>query len=57
MKQVPEEVVQEWASKKRHIQDRLNRIKKRLKKYSKQEKHFEYRMRMIKEYEKKSVQK
>lgn len=57
MKQVPEEVVQEWASKKRHIQDRLNRIKKRLKKYSKQEKHFEYRIRMIKEYEKKSAQK
>lgn len=52
MNKVPEEVILEWASKKKHIQDRLNRIKKRIKKYSKQEKHFEFRIKMIKEYEK-----
>lgn len=53
MAQIPEEVIQEWIKKKKYIQDRLNRIKKRLKKYSKQEKHFEMRLRMVKEYEKK----
>lgn len=52
MKQIPKEVIQEWAGKKRHIQDRLNRIKKRLKKYQKQEKHFELRLRLIQQYEK-----
>lgn len=51
MNKIPEEVIQEWAKKKKHIQDRLNRIKKRLKKYAKQEKHFELRLRLIKEYE------
>jgi len=54
MKQIPKEVIQEWAAKKRHIQDRLNRIKKRLKKYQKQEKHFELRLRLIQQYEKES---
>ncbi len=48
---VPKEVVAEWAKKKKYIQDRLNRIKKRLKKYHKQEKHFELRLRLVKEYE------
>lgn len=54
MNKVPEEVIVEWAKKKKHIQDRLNRINKRLKKYSKQKIHFEFRMRMIKEYERKN---
>lgn len=60
MSKVAEEVILEWVAKKKHIQDRLNRIKKRLKKYSKQEKHFEFRMTLIKKYEKehaKAVQK
>lgn len=51
MNKVPQEVIIEWASKKKHIQDRLNRIKKRLKKYNKQEKHFQFRLFLIKEYE------
>lgn len=55
MKRVPDEVILEWVAKKKHIQDRLNRIKKRLKKYSKQEKHFEFRMNLIRQYEKKSA--
>jgi len=53
MSKIPEEVIAEWASKKKYIQDRLNRIKKRLKKYQKQEKHFELRMRLVKDYESK----
>lgn len=51
MTKVSEQVVQEWAGKKRHIQDRLNRINKRLKKYEKQKKHFEFRLKMVKQYE------
>ena len=51
MNKIPEEVIQEWAKKKKHIQDRLNKIRKRLKKYSKQEKHFELRLRLIKSLE------
>ena len=47
------EVIQEWSTKKKHIQDRINRIKKRLKKYNKQLNHFEFRLRAVKEYEKK----
>ena len=54
MNKIPEEVIIEWAKKKKHIRDRLNRIKKRLKKYQKQEKHFELRLRLIKEYESKN---
>ena len=54
---VPEEVVKDWAKKKKRIQDRLNRIKKRLKKFQKQEKHFEMRLRAIQKYEKESRQK
>ena len=50
MKKIPEEVIQEWLSKEKHIKDRLNRIKKRLKKYQKQEKHFELRLRVINQY-------
>jgi pyruvate-formate lyase-activating enzyme len=49
---IPNEVIEDWVSKKKHIQDRLNRIKKRLKKYQKQEKHFELRLKLIQKYEK-----
>jgi predicted ribosome quality control (RQC) complex YloA/Tae2 family protein len=52
MSKIPEEVIQEWAKKKKHIQNRLNRIKKRLKKFQKQEKHFELRLRLVQQYEK-----
>lgn len=52
---VPNEVIEDWVKNKKRIQDRLNRIKKRLKKYSKQEKHFELRLKLIKEYEKSQV--
>jgi pyruvate-formate lyase-activating enzyme len=55
MSQISEETIQEWTKKKKHIRDRLNRIKKRLKKYSKQEKHFELRLRLIQEYEKRKT--
>lgn len=51
MSKIPEEVIAEWATKKKHINDRLNRIRKRLKKVLKQEKHFELRQRLVKEYE------
>lgn len=51
MSKIPEEVVKDWVKNKKRIQDRLNRIKKRLKKYFKQEKHFENRLRVIKDYE------
>lgn len=49
---IPKEVVQDWVKNKRRIQDRLNRIKKRIKKLAKQEKHFEMRLREINKYEK-----
>ena len=48
---VSKEVVVDWVKNKKRIQDRLSRIKKRLKKFSKQEKHFEMRLRMIKQFE------
>lgn len=51
MSKIPQEVIEDWASKKKHIQDRLNKIEKRLKKYSKQKKHFELRMRLVKQHE------
>lgn len=54
---VPEQVLKDWAKNKRRIQDRLNRIKKRIKKYQKQEKHFEMRLKAIQKYEKESRQK
>lgn len=47
MSKVPEEVIQDWVKNKKRISDRLNRIKKRLKKLQKQEKHFEMRLRLI----------
>jgi chaperonin cofactor prefoldin len=49
---IPQEIVQDWVKNKKRIQDRLNRIKKRLKKYAKQEKHFEMRLKAIAQYEK-----
>lgn len=51
MSKISEEVIAEWATKKKHIQDRLNRIKKRLKKYEKQKRHFELRLKLVKEFE------
>lgn len=56
MSKIPEAVIQDWVKNKKRIQDRLNRIKKRVKKYSKQEKHFEMRLRAIKIYENGSKQ-
>ncbi len=52
MKPVEESVIVEWSKKKKHIQDRINRIKKRLKKYNKQLAHFEFRLKVIQKYEK-----
>ena len=49
---IPKDVVQDWVKNKKRIQDRLNRIKKRLKKLEKQKRHFEMRIKMISEYEK-----
>lgn len=49
---IPDVVIKDWAKNKKRIQDRLNRIKKRLKKLQKQEKHFEMRLKVIKEHEK-----
>jgi chaperonin cofactor prefoldin len=54
---IPNEVIQDWAKNKKRIQDRLNRIKKRIKKYQKQEKHFEMRLKAVQKYEKESRQK
>ncbi len=48
---VPEKIILDWVKNKKRIQDRLNRIKKRLKKYNKQEKHFLMRLATIKKYE------
>lgn len=52
MSKIPEEVIEDWKKKKKHIQDRLNRINKRLRKYNKQKKHFELRLRLIQQAEK-----
>lgn len=52
MKKIPEEVIQDWVKNKKRISDRINRIKKRLKKYNKQLAHFEFRDKLIKQYEK-----
>ena len=48
---VSKEVIEDWVKNKKRIQDRLNRIRKRLKKFSKQEKHFVMRLNMIRKYE------
>lgn len=52
---IPEEVIKDWIINKKRINDRLNRIKKRLKKLNKQLAHFELRVKMIKESEKRSL--
>jgi hypothetical protein len=49
---IPVEVIKDWIKNKKRIQDRLNRIKKRLKKYEKQKAHFEMRLRVIQQNEK-----
>jgi hypothetical protein len=49
---IPKNVVEDWVKNKKRIQDRLNRIKKRMKKFAKQEKHFEMRLREIAKHEK-----
>jgi hypothetical protein len=43
--------LKEWTAKKKYNKDRLNRIRKKLKKLLKQQKHFEMRIRLIEEYE------
>jgi hypothetical protein len=50
---VSENVIKDWIKNKKRIQDRLNRINKRIKKYTKQKNHFEMRLKIIKENEKK----
>ena len=52
MNKIPEEVIQDWVKNKKRILDRINRIKKRLKKYEKQKNHFELRLKLIQQYEK-----
>lgn len=52
MQKIPKEVIAEWAKKKKYIQDRLRKIKKRLKKYEKQKAHFELRLRLVEKFEK-----
>lgn len=49
---IPEDVLKDWTRNKKRIQDRLNRIKKRIKKYEKQKAHFEMRLKAIAKYEK-----
>lgn len=51
---IPEKVMQDWVKNKTRIRDRLNRIKKRIKKLQKQEKHFEMRLKAIQKHEKES---
>ena len=52
MKKIPDEVIVDWVKNKKRIQDRLNRIRKRLKKYEKQRLHYELRLRLIDKFEK-----
>jgi hypothetical protein len=51
MSKIPEKIIQDWVKNKKRIQDRLNRINKRIKKYTKQKNHFELRLREIIKYE------
>jgi chaperonin cofactor prefoldin len=53
MSKIPETILLDWLKNKKRIQDRLNRINKRIKKYTKQKNHFESRIRAIEAYEKK----
>lgn len=52
MSKVPPAIVQDWIKNKRRISDRLNRIKKRIKKLEKQRSHFEMRLKVIQQHEK-----
>lgn len=49
---IPKEVIDDWKKNKKRILDRINRIKKRLKKYNKQLAHYEMRLKVIKANEK-----
>lgn len=49
---IPEAVIKDWVGNKTRIQNKLNRLNKRLKKYNKQKAHYEMRMRAIVKYEK-----
>jgi chromosome segregation ATPase len=51
MNKIPEEIVLDWIKNKKRIQDKLNRINKRLRKLEKQKIHFEKRLRVIKQHE------
>lgn len=51
MNKPSEETILDWVKNKKRIQDRLNRINKRLKKYQKQKIHFEFRRECVKRYE------
>lgn len=53
---IPENIIQDWIKNKKRIQDRVLRIKKRLKKYNKQLIHYEMRVRSIQKYEKENSQ-
>lgn len=55
MPKIEEEVIKDWVKNKKRIRDRLNRIKKRLKKFEKQKAHFELRLRLIDKFEKEKV--
>lgn len=50
----PEDVIKEWARKQTYIENTINKLNKRLKKYEKKKKHFEMRLRLLKEYKKKA---
>jgi pyruvate-formate lyase-activating enzyme len=49
---ISEDTIKDWVINKKRINDRLLRIKKRIKKLLKQEKHFEMRIRYIRDYNK-----
>jgi predicted DNA-binding protein YlxM (UPF0122 family) len=53
MSKISEETIKGWVDNKKRNQDRLLKIEKKLKKCNKQKKHFELRMKLIKEYENK----
>lgn len=51
---ISQTTLNDWKTKKKYIRDRLLRIKKKLKKLLKQEKHFEMRLRLVEEDEKRT---
>jgi len=54
MKNIPQHILLDWVKNKKRIQDRINRINKRLKKYNRQKNHYEMRLKAIIQYEKES---